>query len=58
MSGIVAVVRPLLSDERGGAAVEYSIIVGLISAAAIGIIIAVAAWATGRWQVLQVGVGA
>jgi pilus assembly protein Flp/PilA len=58
MSRIKLTAFHLASDERGAAGVEYSILVGLISAAAIGVLVAVAAWAAGRWHLVQLTVGA
>jgi len=39
-------------DEDGAAMVEYSILIGLITAAVIGLIIAVGAWIGVKWTAL------
>ncbi|HEY0918890.1 Flp family type IVb pilin [Devosia sp.] len=39
-------------DEDGAAMVEYSILIGIITAAVIAIIVAVGAWVTTQWTTL------
>jgi pilus assembly protein Flp/PilA len=58
MSKIKAFVSRLAREERGAAMVEYSILIGLISAALIVIITAIAAWIVTRWTALQGALGA
>lgn len=58
MSKIKSFVGRLVRDERGAAMVEYSILIGLISAALIVIIAAIATWIVARWTALQAALGA
>jgi pilus assembly protein Flp/PilA len=58
MSKIKSLFARLARDERGAAMVEYSILIGLISAALIVIIAAIATWIVGRWTALQAALGA
>ena len=46
------VMRRFHDEEEGAALIEYSILVGIISAAAITAVAAVALWITGRWTAL------
>jgi pilus assembly protein Flp/PilA len=39
----------LWTDESGASLLEYSVLVGLITAGVIGSVIAVAQWTGGRW---------
>ena len=39
----------LWSDQSGASLLEYSILVGLITAGVIGSVMAVATWTSGRW---------
>ena len=43
------VMRRFHDEEEGAALIEYSILVGIISATAITAVIAVAAWIVTRW---------
>ena len=58
MSKVLAFAGRLLKDEGGAALIEYSILIGLISAAVITIIVAVGAWIVTRWTNLQTAIGA
>jgi pilus assembly protein Flp/PilA len=58
MSKVMAFAGRLMKDEGGAALIEYSILIGLISAAVITIIVAVGVWITGRWTALQAALGA
>lgn len=44
--------KSLLCDERGASMVEYSILIGIITAATIVSIIAVGAYVQGAWSTL------
>ena len=44
-------------EEKGASLIEYSILIGLISAAVITIIVSVGAWVTGEWTALQTAIG-
>ena len=43
----------LFRDERGASMVEYSLLIGLITAATIGLIVAVGGKVTGAWTTLD-----
>ena len=43
----------LWSDQSGASLLEYSILVGLITAGVIGSVMAVATWTSGRWTNLN-----
>ena len=43
----------LWTDESGASLLEYSILVGLITAGVIGSVMAVATWTSGRWTNLN-----
>jgi pilus assembly protein Flp/PilA len=48
----------LARDESGASLVEYSILIGLISVAAITAILAVGGWVSDQWTALQGKLGA
>jgi pilus assembly protein Flp/PilA len=48
----------LWNDEGGASLLEYSVLVGLITAAVVGTITAVTAWVGGRWTTLLTTLGA
>lgn len=50
MHFLADIARRFRQDEDGAAMVEYSVLIGLITAAVIAIIIAVGLWVTGAWQ--------
>jgi len=58
MSKLRVLASRLLREENGAALIEYSILIGLISAAVITIIVAVGAWIVTRWTNLQTAIGA
>ena len=47
----------LLHDDGGAAMIEYSILIGLISAAVIAIIVFVGSWVVGAWTKLSSNLG-
>jgi pilus assembly protein Flp/PilA len=40
-------------DESGAALIEYSVLIGLITAAVIATVILVGTWVTGEWSTLN-----
>jgi pilus assembly protein Flp/PilA len=42
----------LWSDESGASLLEYSVLVGLITAAVVGSVLAVSTWTGARWTTL------
>lgn len=49
LTNLFATGRQFCADEDGAAMVEYSILVGIIAAAAILAILAIGGWVTGRF---------
>jgi pilus assembly protein Flp/PilA len=52
MSRIVKLARRFRSEEDGAAMVEYSVLIGLITALTIAIIAAVGVWVALQWSTL------
>jgi pilus assembly protein Flp/PilA len=50
MKKLMTMARQFRDDENGAAMVEYSILIGIIAAAAIGFIIGIGLWVTGRFS--------
>ena len=44
-------------EEDGAAMIEYSVLIGIITAAAIGLILAIGAYVTGAWGDLCTALG-
>ncbi|MEJ6782059.1 Flp family type IVb pilin [Aminobacter sp. Piv2-1] len=49
MNKLMTMARQFRDDEDGAAMVEYSILIGIIAAAAILAILAIGGWVTGRF---------
>lgn len=47
----------LWKDERGASLLEYSILIGLITAGVVTTVIAVGAWAGDQWTSLRTNLG-
>ena len=52
MSAIKSILARLYRDERGASMVEYSILIGIITAASIGFIATVGTSVSGAWSTL------
>jgi len=52
MKKLMTMTRQFRDDENGAAMVEYSILIGIITAATIAFIIGVGAYVTGAWTTL------
>ena len=52
LNDITKFCRRLRKDESGAAMVEYSILIGLITAAVLASVITVGLWVSGKWGVL------
>ncbi|TIO62932.1 Flp family type IVb pilin [Mesorhizobium sp.] len=50
MKKLLSVYKQFAADENGAAMVEYSILIGIIAVAAIGFIIGIGMWVTGRFS--------
>jgi pilus assembly protein Flp/PilA len=55
MKSLVKAVRKLLAARDGLETVEYAIIVGLIVVGAIGTIVGIGTWVSGKFTALQTG---
>lgn len=53
MKKLMTMARQFRDDESGAAMVEYTILIGIITAAVILTIIAVGAWVGGQWTTLN-----
>ena len=58
MKKLMTMTRQFRDDENGAAMVEYSILIGLITAAVITLIIGVGAYVTNAWTTLCTNLGA
>ena len=52
MNKLMAMARQFRDDDNGAAMVEYSILIGIITAAVITMIVAVGIYVTGAWTKL------
>jgi pilus assembly protein Flp/PilA len=52
MSKLQALTIRFVREDEGAAMIEYSILIGLIAAALVTSVAAVAVWMTGRWAAL------
>ena len=50
--------RRFKEDQDGAALIEYSILIGLITVAAVVTIAAVGTWVAGKWTALKTAIGA
>jgi len=46
-------VRKFVKDEKGAAMIEYSVLIGLVTAAVIGVVISVGDWVNTQWSDLN-----
>ena len=53
MRKILSTLQCLGSDEDGAALIEYTVLLGILVVAVIGIIVAVGTWVNGRWAALN-----
>ena len=56
MSKLMAKVRDFRKDEAGASLIEYSILIGLITVAVIGLISGIGDWVVSQWSALTSGV--
>lgn len=50
MKTLATIASRFREEEEGAAMIEYSVLIGLITVAVIGLIGAVGIWVTGKWQ--------
>lgn len=53
----VALVKSFTRDERGASLLEYTILLGLITAISVAMVTGVGNWVAGRWTALQTALG-
>ncbi len=53
----MSIARQFRDDENGAAMVEYTILIGLITALVIAAVVAVGIWAQGKWGALCTALG-
>ncbi len=53
LNGMKRFALRLRKDESGAAMVEYSVLIGLITAATIAMVVAVGLWANTQWTTLN-----
>ena len=46
-------VRKFVKDEKGAALIEYSVLIGIITATVIALVISVGGWVNGQWVTLD-----
>ena len=46
-------IAKFVRDEDGAAMIEYTVLLGIITAAVIGVIITVGLWVSGQWEGLE-----
>jgi pilus assembly protein Flp/PilA len=57
MKKLMTMTRQFRDDENGAAMVEYSILIGIITAAVIGLIVVVGGYVTTAWSTLCTNLG-
>jgi pilus assembly protein Flp/PilA len=50
-------IKSFVRDERGASLLEYTILIGLISAAAVVAITTIGGWVSTQWATLQTNLG-
>jgi len=53
LNGMKKFALRLRKDESGAAMIEYSVLIGLITAVTIAMVIAVGGWVNGEWTALN-----
>jgi len=56
MSKLIGTVRGFAKDESGASLIEYSILIGLITVAVIGLVAGIGDWVVSQWSALTSGV--
>ncbi|QKC92166.1 Flp family type IVb pilin [Mesorhizobium sp. NZP2234] len=56
MKKLMTMTRQFRDDENGAAMVEYTILLGIITVATIGTIVAVGGWVGNKWTVLNTSI--
>ena len=53
MSKMLVALQRLKSDEEGAALIEYTVLLGIMLVAVIGLIVAVGGWVNAKWVALN-----
>ncbi|RWN58771.1 Flp family type IVb pilin [Mesorhizobium sp.] len=53
MKKLISMAKQFRDEESGAAMVEYTVLLGIITAATIALIILVGTWVTGQWTYLE-----
>ena len=53
MRSIARLIKRLKSDESGAALIEYTVLLGIMLVAVIGLIVAVGGWVSTQWSTLN-----
>jgi len=56
MSKMLVALQRLKSDEEGAALVEYTVLLGIMLVAVIGLIVAVGGWVNNKWASLNTAI--
>ena len=56
MRSIARLIKRLKSDESGAALIEYTVLLGIMLVAVIGIIVAVGGWVNNQWANLNAAI--
>ena len=56
MSKMLVALRRLKSDEEGAALVEYTVLLGILLVAVIGLVFAVGGWVNNKWASLNTAI--
>ena len=56
MSKVLVALQRLKSDEEGAALVEYTVLLGIMLVAVIGLIVAVGGWVNNKWASLNTAI--
>jgi pilus assembly protein Flp/PilA len=57
-AGLADFRRRIADDKNGAALVEYSVLIGLITVAAVASVSSVGTWVAGQWSALVAAIGA
>jgi pilus assembly protein Flp/PilA len=57
MTKLMNIARQFRDEEEGAAMIEYSVLIGIITAATIATIVLVGLWVAGAWNVLNTELG-
>ena len=56
MKKVREIASQFATEEHGAAMIEYTVLLGLVSAVAIGVVVTVGLWVGGQWDALSTGI--